>query len=107
VCSNGNSVVRSPHYRRRLAALCSREWMTDRLQSRISGKFPLGRTVGVGQHKQIPFSCTTRASTPANISSVSNARPKLVLLPGMDGTGNLFTEFIEALPSGIEANVVR
>jgi pimeloyl-[acyl-carrier protein] methyl ester esterase len=28
-------------------------------------------------------------------------------LPGMDGTGNLFTEFIEALPSSIEANVVR
>jgi pimeloyl-ACP methyl ester carboxylesterase len=29
---------------------------------------------------------------------VSIERPKIVLLPGMDGTGNLFAEFIEALP---------
>jgi len=28
---------------------------------------------------------------------------KLVLLPGMDGTGTLFAPFIEALPSGFEA----
>jgi pimeloyl-[acyl-carrier protein] methyl ester esterase len=38
---------------------------------------------------------------------VSNTRAKLVLLPGMDGTGSLFTEFIEALPPSIETSVVR
>ena len=30
----------------------------------------------------------------------------LVLLPGMDGTGNLFTDFISALPKGVEARVI-
>ncbi len=32
---------------------------------------------------------------------------KLVLLPGMDGTGELFSEFVAALPSSIEATIVR
>jgi pimeloyl-ACP methyl ester carboxylesterase len=31
----------------------------------------------------------------------------LVLLPGMDGTGNLFAEFVKALPDEIETVVVR
>lgn len=67
----------------------------------------LGR-YGPGQasHLYPPFPDTTRASMPANISSVSNAIARLVLLPGMDGTGSLFKEFIEALPSSIEAKVV-
>lgn len=30
----------------------------------------------------------------------------LVLLPGMDGTGSLFADFISALPKGVEARVV-
>jgi pimeloyl-ACP methyl ester carboxylesterase len=33
--------------------------------------------------------------------------PTIVLLPGMDGTGSLFTEFIAALPRAVEAIVVR
>jgi pimeloyl-ACP methyl ester carboxylesterase len=33
--------------------------------------------------------------------------PKLVLLPGMDGTGELFKDFIAALPKGIETQAVR
>jgi len=33
--------------------------------------------------------------------------PKLVLLPGLDGTGDLFNEFIAALPSGFQAITVR
>jgi len=32
---------------------------------------------------------------------------KLVLLPGMDGTGEQFTNFINALPRGFEVQVVR
>lgn len=32
--------------------------------------------------------------------------PKLVLLPGMDGTGELFSDFVEALPSSFETEVV-
>ena len=35
------------------------------------------------------------------------ARPRLVLLPGMDGTGDLFAPFVRALPKGAEATVVR
>lgn len=33
--------------------------------------------------------------------------PRLVLLPGMDGTGVLFAPFIEALPEGFEVQIVR
>jgi pimeloyl-[acyl-carrier protein] methyl ester esterase len=33
--------------------------------------------------------------------------PKLILLPGMDGTGELFAEFIRALPVESEAEVLR
>jgi pimeloyl-[acyl-carrier protein] methyl ester esterase len=33
--------------------------------------------------------------------------PKLILLPGMDGTGELFADFIKALPVGSEAEVMR
>jgi pimeloyl-[acyl-carrier protein] methyl ester esterase len=32
---------------------------------------------------------------------------KLVLLPGMDGTGNLFADFVEALPDTFEVEVVH
>ena len=32
--------------------------------------------------------------------------PKLVLLPGLDGTGKLFAEFLEALDLGSSAQVV-
>ena len=32
---------------------------------------------------------------------------KLVLLPGMDGTGQLFNDFVEALPNALEAVTVR
>jgi hypothetical protein len=34
----------------------------------------------------------------ANITSVPTATSKLVLLPGMDGTGELFDSFVKALP---------
>jgi pimeloyl-ACP methyl ester carboxylesterase len=33
--------------------------------------------------------------------------PKLILLPGMDGTGELFADFIKALPVESEAEVLR
>jgi pimeloyl-[acyl-carrier protein] methyl ester esterase len=33
--------------------------------------------------------------------------PKLILLPGMDGTGKLFTDFVEALPDTFETEVLR
>jgi pimeloyl-[acyl-carrier protein] methyl ester esterase len=33
--------------------------------------------------------------------------PKLVLLPGMDGTGRLFTDFVDALPEEFETVTVR
>ncbi|HVU46922.1 MAG TPA: alpha/beta hydrolase [Terracidiphilus sp.] len=33
--------------------------------------------------------------------------PELVLLPGMDGTGELFAPFVEALPDGFETTTVR
>ncbi len=32
---------------------------------------------------------------------------KLVLLPGMDGTGDLFADFVEALSNGFEIEIVR
>jgi pimeloyl-[acyl-carrier protein] methyl ester esterase len=32
---------------------------------------------------------------------------KLVLLPGMDGTGELFKRFVDVLPEGVEAKIVR
>jgi pimeloyl-ACP methyl ester carboxylesterase len=32
---------------------------------------------------------------------------RLVLLPGLDGTGNLFAPFVEALPEGLEGQIVR
>lgn len=38
---------------------------------------------------------------------MSFASPKLVLLPGLDGTGDLFQWFIEALPPAFDATVVR
>jgi pimeloyl-[acyl-carrier protein] methyl ester esterase len=38
---------------------------------------------------------------------VGSPIPKLVLLPGMDGTGNLFEGFIKALPDGFETRIVR
>lgn len=31
----------------------------------------------------------------------------IVLLPGMDGTGNLFAPFVDALPAGLQAEIVR
>ena len=31
----------------------------------------------------------------------------LVLLPGLDGTGDLFTNFVSALPSNLDARIVR
>jgi pimeloyl-[acyl-carrier protein] methyl ester esterase len=46
-------------------------------------------------------------SAPANINSLSTGRTQIVLLPGMDGTGNLFADFTEALASDIEAVVLR
>jgi pimeloyl-[acyl-carrier protein] methyl ester esterase len=33
--------------------------------------------------------------------------PKLILLPGMDGTGELFSDFVRELPTEIDAQVVR
>jgi pimeloyl-[acyl-carrier protein] methyl ester esterase len=33
--------------------------------------------------------------------------PTLVLLPGMDGTGDLFSDFVRALPEDFQAEVVR
>ena len=33
--------------------------------------------------------------------------PRLVLLPGLDGTGTLFKDFIEALPSDVQITVIR
>ena len=36
-----------------------------------------------------------------------SAVPKLVLLPGMDGTGELFSDFIKALPQSFETEIVR
>jgi pimeloyl-[acyl-carrier protein] methyl ester esterase len=33
--------------------------------------------------------------------------PKLILLPGMDGTGELFTDLLEALPDEFETEAVR
>jgi pimeloyl-[acyl-carrier protein] methyl ester esterase len=38
---------------------------------------------------------------------VSAARPKLVLSPGLDGTGELFRWFTDALPPAFDARVVR
>jgi pimeloyl-[acyl-carrier protein] methyl ester esterase len=32
---------------------------------------------------------------------------RLVLLPGMDGTGDLFADFVKALPAGFETDAVR
>ena len=34
-------------------------------------------------------------------------RPRLVLLPGLDGTGLLFEPLLRALPKEIEATVIR
>ena len=31
----------------------------------------------------------------------------IILLPGMDGSGSLFEDFIASLPSGVEAMVVK
>lgn len=36
-----------------------------------------------------------------------DATPKLVLLPGMDGTGELFSDFIKALPGTFVTEIVR
>lgn len=38
---------------------------------------------------------------------MSSQFPKLILLPGMDGTGNLYTDFIDALPDVFETEVLR
>jgi pimeloyl-ACP methyl ester carboxylesterase len=38
---------------------------------------------------------------------MSSGIPKLVLLPGMDGTGDLFAPFVQALPQGFEVQIVR
>ena len=35
------------------------------------------------------------------------ATPKLVLLPGMDGTGELFDSFVKALPQSFTTEIVR
>lgn len=34
------------------------------------------------------------------------SKPMLILLPGLDGTGKLFTDFLEALGSGIDSRIV-
>jgi pimeloyl-[acyl-carrier protein] methyl ester esterase len=39
--------------------------------------------------------------------SMSSHAPRLVLLPGMDGTGELFAAFVEVLPKEFEAEIVR
>lgn len=46
-------------------------------------------------------------STEATITSMFTHALRLVLLPGMDGTGDLFAPFIEALPEGFEVQIVR
>jgi pimeloyl-[acyl-carrier protein] methyl ester esterase len=38
---------------------------------------------------------------------VPTANPKLVLLPGMDGTGELFDPFVKALPRSFTTEIVR
>ena len=38
---------------------------------------------------------------------MSEQKPKLVLLPGLDGTGELFVDFVMALPDAFEVVVVR
>ena len=39
--------------------------------------------------------------------AVQSPVTKLVLLPGMDGTGELFKSFVETLPGGLQAVIVR
>jgi pimeloyl-ACP methyl ester carboxylesterase len=36
-----------------------------------------------------------------------SAQPKIVLLPGMDGTGELFAPFLAVAPAGFEVQIVR
>jgi pimeloyl-ACP methyl ester carboxylesterase len=43
---------------------------------------------------------------PDPMTSDEALTPKLVLLPGLDGTGKLFAEFLKALDLGVSANVV-
>jgi pimeloyl-ACP methyl ester carboxylesterase len=43
----------------------------------------------------------------ANITFVPTASPKLVLLPGMDGTGELLDSFVRALPRSFTTQIVR
>ena len=38
---------------------------------------------------------------------MSQSVPKLVLLPGMDGTGDLLNRFVDALPADFETKIVR
>jgi hypothetical protein len=38
--------------------------------------------------------------------TTSSSRPTLVLLPGLDGTGKLFSELVRALDSDIDAQIV-
>jgi len=38
---------------------------------------------------------------------MSEQKPKLVLLPGLDGTGELFIDFVKAFPDALEVVVVR
>src|SRR3984957_19651439 len=40
------------------------------------------------------------------MSSEEPRTPKLVLLPGLDGTGKLFADFLKTLDLGVSANVV-
>jgi pimeloyl-[acyl-carrier protein] methyl ester esterase len=43
----------------------------------------------------------------ARPAPVSSQLPKLILLPGLDGTGELFTDFVKALPNNFETLVLR
>lgn len=54
---------------------------------------------------EYPFDYGLRAVT--GMSDMSPRLPKLVLLPGMDGTGKLFGDFVRALPHGFETVAVR
>ena len=48
-----------------------------------------------------------RGSLPLNTKNADRSTLKLVLLPGMDGTGELFAGFAMALPEWIHPQVVR
>jgi len=49
---------------------------------------------------------SVRGILPLNTKNADRSTLKLVLLPGMDGTGELFAGFVKALPEWIHAEVV-